>query len=47
MTTRTHTAAALALSMFMTLAVFSGVNGLSAKTPAGAQLAQLEQVSRA
>ena len=47
MTTRTHTAAALALSLFMTLAVFSGVNGLASTPHASAQLAQVEQAPKA
>jgi hypothetical protein len=47
MTTRTHTAAALALSLLMTLAVFASVDGLATPTPAGAQLAQVEQAHRA
>ena len=45
MTTRTHTAAALALSLFMTLAVFSGVNGLASTPHASAlETADREEV---
>jgi hypothetical protein len=47
MTTRTHTAAALALSLLMTLAIFSGVSGLASPSHAGAQLAQAAQVEPA
>ena len=47
MTTRTHTAAALALSLLMTLAVFSGVSGLAAPSFAGAQLVQVAPASQA
>ena len=46
MSTRTAHVAALALSLVMTLGIFSSVTGLSAPAHAGAQLAQLEQAPR-
>ena len=42
MTTRTLHAAALALSLVMTLAIFSGVSQLSSPSHAGAVLAQIQ-----
>ena len=47
MTTRTHTVAALALSLLMTLAVFSGVSGLASPSHAGAHLAQVAPAPQA
>lgn len=43
MTTRTAHIAAFALSLVMTLGIFSSVTGLSAPSHGGAQLAQAEQ----
>lgn len=40
MTTRTHRFAAFALSLAMTLVIFSGVTGLSSPEHAGAMLAR-------
>jgi hypothetical protein len=46
MTTRTAHVAALALSLVMTLGIFSGVTGLSAPAHAGALLVQAEPAAR-
>jgi hypothetical protein len=40
MTTKTHHVAALALSLLVTLGIFSGVTGLSAPSHAGQMLAE-------
>jgi hypothetical protein len=46
MNTRTHQVAAIALSLLMTLVIFSGVSGLSSPEHAGAVLAQVEAAPR-
>lgn len=47
MTTRTAHIAAFALSLVMTIGIFSSVTGLSAPSHAGAQLAQAEPARQA
>jgi hypothetical protein len=42
MTTRRHQVAAFALSLMLTLVIFSGVSGLSAPSHAGALLVQVQ-----
>ena len=46
MTTRTHTAAALVLSLVMTLGVFTSVTSLATAPQAGALLAQTDTAPR-
>lgn len=46
MSTRSTHIAAFALSLVMTLGIFSSVTGLSAPTHASAQLVQAEQAPR-